>query len=110
MTRYVKIKEKNKKYILGVVYKPPKLSEENDKILYDDIKSVIEDKNAVFCGDFNNLSVSWSTLTANREGTRLLELTEEDFLYQIVQKHTRGNNILDLIFTNDSDLIHTGKQ
>ena len=39
---------------------------------------------------------------ADGEGTRLLELTEEPFLYQIVQTLTRGNNILDLIFTNDS--------
>ena len=89
------------------IYRPPKLSEENDRILYDEIRSVIKDKNAVICGDFNNPSVNWSTLTADRERTRLLELTEEAFLYQIVQTPTRGNNILDLIFTNDSDIIHT---
>ena len=32
---YVEIKRNNKKYILGVVYRPPKLSEENDKMLYN---------------------------------------------------------------------------
>ena len=101
------LKLREKMYTLGVVYRPPKLSEENDKILYDEIKSVIKDKNAVICGDFNNPSVNWSTLTADREGIRLLELTEEAFLYQIVQTPTRGNNILDLIFMNDSDIIHT---
>ena len=51
--------------------------------------------------------MNWSTLTADREGIRLLELTEEAFPYQIVQIPTRGNNILDLIFMNDSDIIHT---
>ena len=44
---------------------------------------------------------------ADREGTRLLELRKEAFLYQIVQTPTRRNNILDLIFTNDSDIIHS---
>ena len=68
---------------------------------------VLYDKNAIICQDFNNPSLNWSTLTADREGTRLLELTEEAFLYQIVQTPNRGNNIFDLIFTNDSDIIHT---
>ena len=58
-------------------------------------------------GYFNSPSVSRSTLTADREGTRLLELTEEAFLYQIVRTPTRGNNILDIIYTNDSNIIHT---
>ncbi len=40
---YVEIKKYNKKYILGVVYGPPKLSEENDMALYNEIKSVIKD-------------------------------------------------------------------
>ncbi len=74
-------------------YRPPKLSEENDMALYNEIKSVIKDKNAVICGDFNNLSVNWSTLTGNREGQRLIDLVEDAFLWQSVQKPTRGSNI-----------------
>ncbi len=75
--------------------------------LYNEIKSVIKDKNAVICGDFNNPSVNWSTLTGNRGGQRLIDLVEDAFLWQSVQKPTRGSNILDLVFTNESDLIHT---
>ncbi len=70
---YVEIKKNNKKYTLGVVYRPPKLSEENDVMLYNEIKSVIKDKNAVIWGDFNNSSVSWSTLMGDREGRRLID-------------------------------------
>ncbi len=55
---YIEIKKNNKKYILGVVYRPPKLSEENDMMLYNEIKSVIKDRNTVICGDFNNPSVN----------------------------------------------------
>ena len=82
------------------------LNVENDKIVYDEIKPVVKDKNAIICEDFNNPSINWSTLTADRERTKLLKLTEKAFLYQIVQTSIRGYNILDLIFTNDSDLIH----
>ena len=63
----------------------------------------------MICGDFNNPSVNWSTLAGDREGRRLIGLAEDAFLWQSVQKSTRGNNILDLVFTNDCDLIHTYK-
>ncbi len=53
--------QKNKKYVLGVAYRPPKQSEENYKKLHNEIKSIIKDKNAVISGDFSNRSVNWST-------------------------------------------------
>ena len=104
---YVEIKNNNRGYILGVVYRPPKQTEENDMRLYNEIKSIIKDKNAVICGDFNNPSVNWSTLTGDREGGRLIGLVEDAFLRQSVRKPTRGNNILDLVLTNDCDLINS---
>ncbi len=69
---YVEIKINNKKYILGVVYRLPKQTEENNMRLYNEIKSIIKDKNTVILGDFNNPSVNWSTLTGDREGRRLI--------------------------------------
>ncbi len=48
---YVEVTEKNKKYVLGVIYRPPKQSEEYDIMLYNEIKSTIKDKNAVISGD-----------------------------------------------------------
>ena len=83
-TLYVEIKNNKKTYILRVVYRPPKQTEENDIRLYNEIKSVIKDKNAVICGDFNNPSVNWSTLTGDREGRRLIGLAEDAFLWQSV--------------------------
>ncbi len=97
----------NKKYILGVGYRPPKQSGETDMRIYDEIRSKIKDKNAVMCGDFSNPSMNWSTLSGDREGRRLIGLAEDAFLWQSVQTPTRGNNILDLVFTNDCNLIHT---
>ncbi len=67
---YVEIKNNKKKNISGVVYRPPKESEENDMRLYDEIRSIIKDKKSVICGDFNNPSVNWSTLSGDREGRR----------------------------------------
>ena len=72
-------------------------------ILYNEIKSIIKDKNAVICRDFNNPSVNWSTLTGDREGWKLIDLGEDAFLWQAVKNPTRGSNISDLVFTNDCD-------
>ncbi len=47
---YVEVTEKNKKYVLGVIYRPPKQTKENYKKLFNEIKSIIKDKNAVICG------------------------------------------------------------
>ncbi len=76
---YVEVTEKNKKNVLDVVYRPPKQTRENYKKLYNEIKSIIKDKNAIICGDFNNPSVNWQTLSSDREGRRLIELAEEVF-------------------------------
>ena len=102
---YIETAVRNRKYVIGVIYRPPKQNEDNDKALYKEIKDLIKNKNAVICGDFNNPSVNWSTLSGDREGQRLVDFSEEAFLHQAVDTPTRGNNILDLVFTNGSDLI-----
>ena len=41
---YVEVTKKDKKYILGVVYRPPKQSEENDIVLYKEINRLLKIK------------------------------------------------------------------
>ncbi len=41
----------------------------------------------------------------DQEGSRLIEMVEDSFLSQLVTQSTRGNNILDLVLTIDTDLI-----
>ena len=41
---YVEIMEKNKKYILGIVYRTPKQSKENHIMIHDEIISIIKEK------------------------------------------------------------------
>ncbi len=73
---YVEVKVSGKKVILGVIYRPPKLSEENEINLYDEIKNIIKNKNAVICGDFSHPSVNWSGLSCDSEGRRLINFAE----------------------------------
>ncbi len=41
----------------------------------------------------------------DQEGNRLIEMAEDSFLSQLVTQPTRGNNMLDLVLTTDTDLI-----
>lgn len=55
------------------------------------------------------ITPQWSILTGDREGQGLIDLPEDAFFFQSVQKPTRGNIGLHLVLTNDYDLIHTCK-
>ncbi len=79
---YVEMKVSGKKIILGVIYRPPKLSEESESKLYDEIKNIINNKNAVICGDFNKPSVNWLVLSGDSEGRRLINFAEEAFFHK----------------------------
>lgn len=74
-------------------------------IYYAKIQKIIN-YNAVIFGDFINL-IDWSTLSLDKEGSRLIKFAQDMFLHQIVGKETRGKNILDLVLTNKNDLILT---
>ncbi len=59
---YVYITHNNKKLILATVYRPPKLQAADDNALYNEIRSRIQDKNAIFIGDLNCANVDWRLL------------------------------------------------
>ena len=69
--------------------------------------------NIIVCGDFNIPNVDWSNLETNSEKSEnsllssVSEFANKNFLHQFVNYPThRDGNTLDLIFTNNPDLIH----
>ena len=60
------------------------------------------------CGDFNLANMDWSTGTANNGeaiNTHFSKMVQDNYLYQIINFSTRGNNILDLVLTSMPDKI-----
>ncbi len=47
-------------------------------------------------------------MTGDQEGNRLLEMLEDTFMTQIISQPTRENNILDLVYLTDPDLVREG--
>ncbi len=48
-------------------------------------------------------------MTGDQEGNSLLEMLEDTFMTQIISQPTRENNILDLVFVTDPDLVREGR-
>ena len=61
-------------------------------------------KFCIVAGDFN-CSVNWKTQIADAESMRLLDFANEEYLTQWVDKPTRGNNTLDLVFSSEDNMI-----
>ena len=76
----------------------------SDESLYSNLSTVIRNKFCIVAGDFN-CSVNWKTQTADAESMRLLDFANEEYLTQWVDKPTRGNNTLDLVFSSEDNMI-----
>ena len=105
--------------IVASVYRPPETDNESFRKVINFLQSHINSqtrnkhKNILVAGDFNLPHLTWSddpstqyATTNNRECTEtLLSFMDKNFMSQYINKPTRVNNILDLVITNDMNLI-----
>ena len=91
-------------YRLIVVYRPPHQLIDDDFKLYSEISELVEGKISVILGDFN-CHANWNDRSGDAEARRVIDFADESFLTQWVTEPTRGNNILDLVFTTEDDLV-----
>ena len=112
---FVDLKLKDPKYVkIGCLYRPPWTNEE----YIEDLQKVLGEidpqrrNNVWLGGDFNVPNVDWSDVmcSPNSSNTkladRLIEVTNNHSLAQIVDLPPRKDNILDLFFTTNPSLIN----
>ena len=103
--------------LVGSVYRSPSSSDSNDRKIDNLLCAASESGHShiLVMGDFNHKFIDWSNLSTscseNHTSFKFLEAVKDSFLHQHVLKptHHRGEqtaNILDLIFTNEADMIH----
>ena len=57
-------------------------------------------------GDFNYNDINWNTLSGHSSNSQeFVETINDLFLTQHVKKATKGQNILDLIFSSEPDMV-----
>jgi len=90
--------------LLGTFYRPPCSSDSDLQSLSISLNCLLSmNCPIVLCGDFNAPNVDWSTISptsSSAVANTLCSLVADNFFTQAVTFPTRGNNVLDLIFTN----------
>ncbi len=87
------------------MYGSLKLQAADDTASYEEINSIMQNKETVIIRNLNCPNVDWILMHRNQEGKRLIEMAENAFLRQIFNQQTQENNILDLVLVTDHDLI-----
>ena len=84
----------------------------NNDLFLSDLESSLDrgigehPKAILLLGDFNDRCQSWSDSHNNSElGSQLVNLTKNLGLHQLISQPTRGNNLLDLIFTDHPEFF-----
>ena len=106
----------NDSLVIGMVYRSPSSSPENNKLLLDMINHSCKQKcsHYLLMGDFNFKDINWSTndcnFPAGSAGDNFYQCVNDNFLFQHVRSYTRfrdGQNpsCLDLLFTNEDTMV-----
>ena len=100
---------------LGSFYRHTNMDPSSLNSLYDNLHKVMEEKgfpHMIIAGDFNLPDVSWDTQTYHPKpqygktiNTTAVNIMSDLSLTQLVSEPTRGNNILDVIFSSVPDLM-----
>ena len=108
---------RNKSLLVGVIYRSPNSTDQNNHTLLEIMKKASRSNHThlMICGDFNLPLIEWNNLCSidleNSFTTAFVEAMEEWNLYQHAENSTRFRNsqhsCLDLIFTNEKDMIET---
>ena len=103
---WCKLKTKEGDTVFGVCYLSPSSIELQIESLNSLLRKATERYNSIFiCGDFNHRTIDWDLLQAEQEGKQFLDLVQNCFLVQHVDKPTRGNNILDLVLSSNENMV-----
>lgn len=96
--------------MVGVYYRPPNQEELADEALLLQLQETSCSQSLILLEDFRHLDVCWeSHITGSKQFRRLLESIEDIFLIQVLDKLTRGEELLVLVLTNVEELIKAVK-
>jgi len=91
---------------MGVYYRPPNLGESTDEAFFLQLQEASHSQSLILLGDFNQPNICWKcSMASSRQSRRFLECSEDNFLSQVIDIRTQGNEILDLMLTSASELI-----
>jgi len=98
-----------KNLLVGVCYRTPNndiFNFDNNKRLNDLIVELGGSEMLLLMGDFNYPDINWEDLSASSvSGQMFVDTLEDHFLVQHVKNNTRKDSLLDLVITNEPDMV-----
>ena len=92
--------------MVGVYYRPPDQGEPIDETLLLQLQEALCSQALILLVDFSHPNICWkSSMASCGQSRRLLECIEDNFLSQVIDSPTKGDETLDLLVTNISELI-----
>ena len=89
----------NSTLTVGLVYRIPNISMEENEKIHNAIKEVSK-RDCSIMGDFNHGHIQWTSLqSTGREDQEFLNLVQDSFLSEHVLEATRGDNVLDIVMS-----------
>lgn len=89
---------------IAVFYRAPGCPESEDINMFACIEK-LSSKDAIIMGDFNYPGIRWDAFSSDAGGERFLKLVQDCFLFQHILVPTRGDNILDLVFSTEEGMV-----
>ena len=93
---------------IGVCYRSPGAEGDEVEDLYKYIRKHA-DAAVVIMGDFNYGDINWENMETKGDGSDFIDLVQDCFLTQHVKEATRADRILDLILSNDPEMVEEVK-
>lgn len=103
----IKIKTGNSCTHFVAIYRPPTQTPDLDKLFYSKLQDLVKSE-FILLGDFNVPEFAQNERYTS-PASQLANFIEDNFLIQNVDKPTRGNNILDLVFSSHENLVYNVK-
>ena len=96
---------KKNEVTIGVVYRCPNITKENNEKIHNAISEVSKG-DCIIMGDFNHGNIKWDTLQSTGiEDQKFLCLVQDNFLTQHVLEPTRATRILDIVLSSQKELV-----
>ena len=99
----------NSTLTVGLVYRSPNISMEENEKIHNAIKEVSK-RDCIIMGDFNHGHIQWTSLqSTGREDQEFFNLVQDSFLSQHVLEATRGENVLDIVLSSQKEFVDNVK-
>ena len=95
---------KGEKLRLGVFYRPPGISEQVDLEIQNEINKGVTGR-TIIIGDFNITGLACHGQPLRKSDIYLTNCFQNNFMFQLVRDPTRGDEILDLILSNNLNIV-----